>query len=195
MYSLSGNPGNSMDFVHLHHQFSSIEFYELNLVQQEVNIKKLACFLNQTSLSSCFRIPNCPHLLSYAGTFFLPWICSLCHFLWILTAAQCFISGDGTLLFSVKHALIRTSQIVPLQCYRTPFCWPFLVITKTLREGWRMTLPWTGYSQFYEFICLLQKNVKRKKKCCHICFVFVSHWIHLSLHTSITGYLLLLLIY
>lgn len=63
MYSLSGALGRSMDFVPLHHQFSGIGFYEPNPVQQEANIKMLACFLNQTSLSSCFRLPNCPHLL------------------------------------------------------------------------------------------------------------------------------------
>lgn len=155
MYSLSGALGRSMDFVPLHHQFTGIEFYEPNPVQQEANIKMLACFLNQTSLSSCFRFPNCPHLLFLCQNLFPGLDLFLVSFpLDADGGTVLHLSGDGTLLSSVKHTLIHTSQIVPLQCYRTPFCWPFLVITK----NW-MTLPWTGYSQFDESIsCIVCRN-------------------------------------
>lgn len=63
MYSRRGLLGCSMDFVTLHYQFSNIEFYEPNALQQEPHIKMLACFLHQMWLSSCFCLLDCLHLL------------------------------------------------------------------------------------------------------------------------------------
>lgn len=44
MYSQQGLLGCSMDFVNVHYEFSSTEFYEPNTMLQEVHIKMLPCF-------------------------------------------------------------------------------------------------------------------------------------------------------
>lgn len=88
---------------------------------------------------------------SRARTRFLTGICFSCHFLWLLTMTQRSISVDGPLLLAVNQTLIHTSQIVPFFF----FCSFFFVTTKAwemLKEGLRMTSPWTGYSQVDESI-------------------------------------------
>lgn len=126
-----------MDFVSLHYQFSSIEFYEPNTMQQEAHIKMPACML--------FYIKcDCPAAsvsltvdtgCSCARTCFPTWICFSCHFLWLLTITRRSVSGDGTLLLAVNQTSINASQIVPLQCYRPPFVARFLSQKKPERGG------------------------------------------------------------
>lgn len=145
-----------MDFVTPRYQFSCLGFYEPNTMLQEgayENARMLFyircdCPAASVSLTVYTRC-------SCARTCFLIWICFSCHFLWLLTMTRRSVSGDGTLLLAVSQASIHTSQIVPLQCYRPPFCCPFLSQQKPEKgwgEGWRMTSPWTGYSQLDESI-------------------------------------------
>lgn len=148
MYSRRGLLGCSMDFVTLHYQFSNIEFYEPNALQQEPHIKMLACFLHQMWLSSCFCLLDCLHLL----------------FLWQNLHPD---SGLFLLLFPLATACDTALHLrwwPPTACSKPNhdshitdcafavsffffFSFFFFCHNKSLKESWRMTSPWTRYSQ------------------------------------------------
>lgn len=119
MYLPCGLLGYSIDFVTLHYQFSTTEFYEPHTMQQEEHIKN-ACMLftsNVTASDALTVYTRC----SRARTRLLTWICFSCHFLWSLTMTRRSILGVGTLPLAVNHTLIHISQAVLLRCYRPPF--------------------------------------------------------------------------
>lgn len=155
MCSLGGLPGCSIDFVTLHYQFSDIEFYEPNTMQQEVHIKMLACFLHQMWLSSCFCLLYCLHLLFSCQN--------------LLPDSDLFLVSFP--LVADDDAALHLSGWPPAACSKpnldshftdcacavlqASFLLLVFVTTKaweTPKEGLRMTSPWTGYSQVDESI-------------------------------------------
>lgn len=156
MYSLWGLLGCSMDFVSLHYQFSSIEFYEPNTMQQEANIKRLAWFLNQTWLSSCFRLLNCLHLL-----FLVPELVSWLGIVPRVISFGCWWRHSATSkemaprCFQYSKPWFTLHRLCLCSVTGLLFVARFLSQQKTwerVKEGWKITLPWTGYSQFDESI-------------------------------------------